>query len=203
MKITKELLKKYNQGKCTDAEKKEIELWLLVEDDHMTLSEEEFGDSIQNIKQKLHTTLFEHQSKSKVLPLYRTVMRYTAVACFIIAVFFAGRFSTTSNTSMAEAITEQQSNNLFVYGGDETHVKITGDVFSLQFNGSLKLNNDSKSKKTIKVGDNTYILIPKQTYYLMGNNHKSTLIADNTPHRSVPKIFSMLKGDFSIEPYIA
>ena len=195
MKITKELLQKYASGQCTIEEKQELHNWL---DQNETITE---GFNEEEISLELNrrwlaiSRKLNFSEESKVIPLYKKFIPYAAAACFVVAVFFAGRYSVLSNNIAVETNT-QESSNLLVYGGNGTCAKVPGDVFSLHFDGQLKLYNGSSSIKTVKVGDVTYSLKPLQTYILMGNNQKSSLIA--SVGFEDEQSFGGLKGDFSV-----
>ena len=60
----------------------------------------------------------------------------------------------------------------------------------------LKLFNGSKEIKTVTVGNKTYTLEPMKTYFLMGDNQKSSLIAGLYFGE---EDLAELKGDFGIK----
>ena len=92
MKITPELLKKYSEGNCTEDEIRLVESWLSSLDDDAVLSDKEIGDSIYNIRTKLHTTLSDSGSGSKVIPLYKKVMRYASAVIILLFVGVAAYY---------------------------------------------------------------------------------------------------------------
>lgn len=197
MKITTELLKKYASNTCSTQERQAVERWLTdtaAEVPQITDDQWEQADALMRIDIGKHLSFH----KKPVVPLYKKWIRYAAVACVAAAVFFAGRYSATENTSLiAQQTTAQESNNLLVYGGNGAYAKIPGNKFSLQFDGRLKLYNGSKEIKTVTVGDKTYTLEPMQSYILMGDNEKSSLIAD-LDFKLERVGLAKLKGDFGI-----
>ncbi|MEM0940424.1 MAG: hypothetical protein AAGI25_11660 [Bacteroidota bacterium] len=178
MEINKELLRRYADGECTNAEKKRVEDWLSERD---VISGEFDELEIQrefNVRWTAIESLMERDGGAKVIPLYKKLTRYAAVVCITVAIFVAGRYSTTPEINelvSQESTIEEQV--LVIYGGDGGYGKIPGDSFKLSFDGQLKLYNASNNIKTISVGQMTYILQPKKTYYLYGNVESSSMIA--------------------------
>ncbi|MEH6657352.1 hypothetical protein [Leeuwenhoekiella marinoflava] len=201
MKVDGKLLEKYYKGHCTKAEQKAVEKWLASDtfDDNQVLELPE-SESKEAHKQKIWKNISQVIDKPavKVVPLFKKLIRYAAVACVTATIFFVGRYSAIENTPpIALQTNAQGSNNLLVYGGNGTYAKIPGDAFSLQFDGQLKLYNGSEEVKTVTVGDKTYTLEPKQTYILMGDNEKSSLIAGL--YFELEDVgLAKLKGDFGI-----
>ncbi|MDO5968261.1 hypothetical protein Q4Q35_00435 [Flavivirga aquimarina] len=208
MKVDNTLLEKYYNGFCSKVEQDIVEKWLASNKfDNSNPLDLPTGESKEAHKKKIWQDISQSLPSTtvKIIPLYKKLTRYAAAACFIMGVFFAGRYSKINNTTIVaqEIAAKQKSHDLLVYGGNKAYAKIQGDTFNLQFDGRLKLYNSSTSVKTIKVSNVTYTLEPRQTYYLLGNNNKSTLIANNVRYDSAPEIFSVLKGDFSIKAYTA
>tara|TARA_R110002050_G_scaffold268550_1_gene410687 strand:+ start:31417 stop:32016 length:600 start_codon:yes stop_codon:yes gene_type:complete len=195
MKVDHKLLEKYYNGFCSKEEKNAVESWLASN----TFDDSEFidlpkGESKMTHKQKMWQDISQVVNKPvvKVIPLFKELTKYAAVACIIAAVFFAGRYSTTTNMAI------EPQNNLLVYGGNGTHAKIPGNEFSLQFDGQLKLFNGSKDIKKVTVGNKIYTLEPMKTYFLMGNNQKSSLVA-GLDFEIEERGLAQLKGDFGIK----
>ncbi|MEM6735503.1 MAG: FecR domain-containing protein [Bacteroidota bacterium] len=86
MIVTPDLLRKFSEGKCTHEEIRQIERWLSSEKDDAVLSDEEIGDSIENIRVKLNQTISDFQPGLKVVPLYKKAMRYAAVAIILFTI---------------------------------------------------------------------------------------------------------------------
>ncbi|MFH7010385.1 hypothetical protein ACHRV5_00850 [Flavobacterium sp. FlaQc-52] len=194
MKITPQILEKYAQGKCSETEVKLVEQWLDNPQDEEAVQNEHLFTNTQQqrVWRKLHKTIF---SKKGLI----SISRYAAAACFVGAVFFAGRQSAMANSAkLAQEIKIQEANNLFVYGGNGAYAKIPGNEFSLQFDGQLKLYNGSREIKTVKSGDKIHTLQPMKTYILMGNKQKTTLITGLDAEMEQGGL-GHLKGDFSIK----
>jgi hypothetical protein len=193
MKVDSKLLEKYYNGFCTKTEQEIVEKWLASDtfDTNETLNLPKKESKIAH-KQKMWQNISKVMDKPevKVVPLFKKLTKYAAVACFATTIFFAGRYSTTINTAA------EPQGNLLVYGGNGTHAKIPGNEFSLQFDGQLKLFNGSKEIKTVTVGNKTYTLEPMKTYFLMGDNQKSSLIAGLYFGE---EDLAELKGDFGIK----
>jgi hypothetical protein len=199
MRITEELLKSYSTDKCTSEEIKAVELWLSSEKYTIPdLSTSELAEVKSRTWSRLSPLLQEKETP--VIPLYKTLSRYVAAACIVITVFFAGRYSSDNTIAMNTDTVSLQSNNLLVYGGNGACAKLQGNAFSLEFDGQLKLYNGSASVKKVKVGNVTYTLQPRQSYFLMGNNQKSSLIAGlDFEMEQGSGSFGELKGDFGIK----
>lgn len=178
MKITTELLKKYALNACTAQEREAVDRWLADTDSDVPhISDEQWERANALMKMDIAKHVGTHHKT--IVPMHKKWMRYAVAACVAAAIFFVGRYSANEGTSaIAQQSTEQESNNLLVYGGNGAYAKIPGNEFSLQFDGRLKLYNGSKESKTVTVGNQTYTLKPRQIYILTGNNEKSSLVAD-------------------------
>ncbi|WP_438712048.1 hypothetical protein ACSTS3_06170 [Aquimarina muelleri] len=190
MKVTPKLIEKYLLKDCSEQEIKIVEQWIASnEQEQSTIS----NSNLEKMESEIWNSLYKNelQNTTKVIPLYKKAMRYAAVACVAGLIFFAGRFSTITNTTI------DPQNNLLVYGGNGTHAKIPGNEFSLQFDGQLKLFNGSKAIKTVIAGNKTYTLEPMQTYFLMGNNQNSSLIS--SINFVEEESLAQLKGNFGIK----
>ena len=87
MKITPELLKKYDEGKCTAEEKMAVEHWIGSTEKENT----HYSPSlIQKLKESTWTSLSENfdDGNSAMIPLHIRVMRYAAAAIILFAVGF-------------------------------------------------------------------------------------------------------------------
>ena len=193
IKVDNKLIKKYHLGLCSPQEEEAVSKWLESSEFNEELILESNVDHKQVMWQNISKDL--NLTGTKVVPLYKKVIKYASVACLIMGVFFAGRYSTT-DIPIYE-ITKVQQSTLLVYGGNGTYAKIPGDNFSLQFDGQLKLYNGSSSIKTVKVGNASYTLEPFKSYVLMGDIEKSSLIA-SLGFESMDE-YGGLKGDFSVK----
>jgi len=198
MRVDSELLQKYHAGLCTPEEEKTVESWLASGEylESLDLTETEKTAHKEHMWQQIIGAT--KHTQVKVIPLYKKIIQYAAAACFIIAVFFAGRISTFDSTPIVSKTSQNEQANFLVYGGNGAYAKIPGDEFNVQFDGQLKLFNGSTSDKTIIVGTTSYTLEPQQTYILMGNKQESSLIA-NIDFGVERGLYHDLKGDFSIK----
>ncbi|MEQ6118101.1 hypothetical protein [Reichenbachiella sp. MALMAid0571] len=196
MKVTSSLLRKYVAGLCTPQEAQEVESWMSSFEDDAVLSPEEIGNSPQIIRERLYGVLFGSGEKTPVIPLYKKLVKYVAAACIIFATFFGGRFS--ANTANANTIVDKSpKGHLYISGGKGTKGNLPGKVFKLQFDGTLRLYNSAMGQKSVQVGNTSFILESRQTYYLLGSIEKPNLINSDYLHINYDE-FGSPKGDFSI-----
>ncbi|MEM0941446.1 MAG: hypothetical protein AAGI25_16915 [Bacteroidota bacterium] len=191
MKVTRELLKRYGLGLCTEQERKEIEKWFDTLDDpssrlsksfRPTFDDELIWSKMSKKRPQLSKTL--NFKKAKNLLVFNSVVRYAAAACFALVVFFGGRFSVGTATA-SPTPKDPTANHLFIYGGDGAKGNLPGDAFEIDFDGTIKLYNNGLSNKTIIVGDSSFILESNRYYYLTGNIENANL-----------KGYSFSKSDF-------
>ncbi|WP_192348767.1 hypothetical protein [Algoriphagus sp. Y33] len=196
MKITSALLRKHVAGLCTRQEAQEVEIWISSLEDDAVLSPEEMGNSPQIIRERLYGSLFGSGENTPIMPLYKKLARYAAAAFIIFATFFGGRFSaSTANANMI--VDKSPKDHLYISGGNGTKGNLPGEVFKLQFDGTLRLYNSAMAQKSVQVGDTPFILEPRQTYYLLGTMEKPNLISSHTLYND-DNVFPTLAGDFSI-----
>ena len=197
MKLTEKLLEKYFLGKCTEEEKEFMEKWvnsLSEEDPELSLSDlqEMKKNSWNVIKERNQFSSVAYKSKRKNAALYRRVLRYSAAACLLIGLFYAGRLS---NPNIENDTQSKLSGMLHIYGGDRSYAQAEGERYNVLFDGALQLFNESNEVKTVFVGDKEYKIKPLQNYFLTGSNHNSHLV--NTYSRENNK--HSLKGNFTVK----
>ncbi|MEM0940249.1 MAG: hypothetical protein AAGI25_10750 [Bacteroidota bacterium] len=203
MKITKELLRRYGLGICTEEEKKAVEKWLdTPEYPSMRISTAEKpkadSDEIWSQLSKGRPQLEEPMSlmKARNIVLFKNVTKYAAAACILFATFFGGRFSAnTANAS--EPVDNYPEDHLYIFGRDDTEGHLKGNEFEIAFNGKIKLFNGAIGIKTINVGDTSFNLEPYQIYYLEGTL-KEPKLSNNNHSRDDLHNNEQLTGDFSI-----
>ncbi|MEM9830766.1 MAG: hypothetical protein AAF944_09010 [Bacteroidota bacterium] len=200
MKVTPELLRRYSRGECTEAEIQLVEHWLAFADDDAILSEEDIGNSPERIRDKLFPALFRTEgrpeTKVPVVPLYKRLMRYAAVACIAMVFFAVGQLSVTT-TYAKPMVNLEPKDLLYVYGMRNVHSTLSGEEFHVQIEGTIKLHNGSMAPKRITCGDQQFVLEPYHTYYLSGSDSAASLSDNSRFSDQGPGNFS-LKGDFSI-----
>ncbi|MEM9720057.1 MAG: FecR domain-containing protein [Bacteroidota bacterium] len=160
MKVTRELLEKYSRGECTADETAEIETWLSSVEDDSNLSEQEFGDSINNIRLKLHETLSDPKLKNKVIPLYKRVTRYAAAAVFLCVIGFSAYYFSPGGS-------KQTLNGVQVVSADQTVETRRGEKRTLRLpdGSTIRLNYESELKVSELFNDS------KRIVYLTGDAH--------------------------------
>ena len=202
MKVTKELLKRYGLGLCSEEEKKTIEEWIDTLDDpsmrlstniRPTVNKERLWNKIARQRPEVK----ERMSSAKVrnIILFQNALRYAAAACFVIAVFFVGRLSVTT-TYAKPNISRPGSGHLYIYGMNGASTHLPGEVFSVGFEGTIKLYNASANPKIIKIGDREFGLLGFQTYYVSGTQVEPEVQQIKGPQD--PVVYSNASGDYSI-----
>ena len=216
MIITKELLRRYHQGLCSEEERRAVERWLNATDDPSSdlnlISEKEFDHRKGLIWSKMSQVAPDLEVPSRInygknrsnelgqgktaTFLFKQFVRLSAAACIIFAVFFAGRLSV--NTGYANPVVDKTpKDHLFIYGGNGAKGNLPGQAFKVLFNGRLRLYNESQMTKRIQVGDQEFVLESYQIYYLSGSIEKPTLLSSKYfPNDHFENI--TLEGDFSI-----
>ncbi|MEM1216203.1 MAG: hypothetical protein AAGJ82_10985, partial [Bacteroidota bacterium] len=200
--INKRLLQKYFNGECSAAEKARVEAWLASDEPEAAplpfdeATKAAIKDSMwENITASMDVEGSDTDTDTPIIPLYSRTLRYAAAACLLIMVFFGGRFSVYATTSTTPAKSSQ--NHLYIAGGNGAQGHLPGDTFKVVFDGVLRLYNDGPVIKVIEVGDSTFTLVPKRTYYLRGSVKKPQLL--KTGDYAAPRNdFKNLRGDFSI-----
>ena len=159
MKITKNNLKKFNTASCSQEETSRINNWLLSnKDEHTNLTLEELSD----IKLDMWTSITDSTSaakKHKVIPLYKKVMRYVAVACLVLGLVSISEvelFKTSfMSTKMALANTTESSTQIETAGMNFTlipnsKVNVETNLITtksrVEFCGNMKIKNNTDSK---------------------------------------------------------
>ncbi|MEM6845823.1 MAG: hypothetical protein AAF632_26675 [Bacteroidota bacterium] len=194
MIITKELLRRFHEGLCTEEERRAVERWLSTPDDipaevdlDATRIFEESRESvwakITDMQSELTPSSREGEPR-KVIPLHRRVSRYAAVACIIIGIFAAG-FSTGFTFAKPSVDTVKQSKQLItssgllhIYGGNGVYGVVTEDHYRVEFEGRLALYNEAQHSKRIVCGEQEFTLEPRRTYYLSGSHRQAILVID-------------------------
>ena len=196
--VTAELLKKYIDGKCTAEETRMVESWLSSGDDDAILSDEEIGNSPEKIRARLYASLFSTESGTPVIPLYKKLIRYAAVACLVLVSYGAGYFSKPQNTIAETAVASAETKgHLIIYHNHGKTTKIPSGRYDLRFEGSLKLYNGSDDPMVVFCGAKTLLLEPWETYYLNGSDENHSL--DSGKHIANHDDFAQnLSGDFTV-----
>ncbi|MEM7509496.1 MAG: hypothetical protein AAF388_01105 [Bacteroidota bacterium] len=201
--INKALLQKYFNGDCSSAEKARVEAWLASDEYETTplpfdaTTKADIKSSMwKNITADMDSEGLATERDAPVVPLHRRVLRYAAAACLLIAVFFGGRISASYFNTKTKT-DKSPHDHLYIAGGNGAQGHLPGDYFKVKFDGTLRLYNDGLMPKTIEVGDTTFALLPKQTYYLEGSVERPQLLGIGS-YTYPDNDFQDLRGYFSI-----
>ena len=164
MKVTRELLRRYSQSKCTEAEIRIVENWLISADDDAFLSDEEIGNSPEKIKAKLFFSLFGSKQKVPLVPLYKKFTRYAAVACLVMLSFGVGYWMNPRNASgsggLEENVTAHQVAGLKYKATEHSKIVSISNVEEgetlLRFDGDLIIVNDGPTDQNLVVSSATH-----------------------------------------------
>ncbi|MEN1783793.1 MAG: hypothetical protein AAGF77_01530 [Bacteroidota bacterium] len=190
MKITEEMLRRYVQGKCTEKERIAIESWIPdISDITKRLSQSTLDNQSDLMWRFISHTINQSQNKEntqthwkrspKVISMYKKAVRLISAACIIFAAFLGGRAS--ANSGVTYIIKDKtQPERLYVFGGNGGKGSLPGDIFRIDFNGTLRLFNSTTKQQTILVGDSIFVLQSKRSYFLKGSTDHSTL-SEETP----------------------
>ncbi|MEM9833807.1 MAG: hypothetical protein AAF944_24470 [Bacteroidota bacterium] len=175
--VDSELLKKYHRGLCTDEEKQAVEQWLASGGFEGALDLPDSEKAAR--KQQIWQTIARRAgwTEPKVVPMYRRVARYAAVACIVFAAFFGGRFS-VSTANATNTVDKTPKDMLHIYGGNGAYAKMNADRYQLRFEGMLKLHNKAEQHKQIVCGEQEFTLEPHKTYFLSGSDRKAHLMTE-------------------------
>ena len=199
MKVTKELLERHGMGLCTKEEKKAVKEWFESLENPSAQDQAKVSQQIN--RERLWGRVTEiipalKNGGAPVIPMYQKITRYAAAACIIFAAFFCGRFS--ANTVNANPVpTDPTSEHLFYSGSYGAIGNLPGSTFKIDFEGAIRLFNNSKSPKTIQVGDTSLILPPHQHFYLMGDVQNPELKLKTNLS------FAEFGGDLPLEGYFS
>ncbi|MEM6841822.1 MAG: hypothetical protein AAF632_06325 [Bacteroidota bacterium] len=199
MKVTAELIRKYHLGQCSPEEAVAVERWLRSEsEEDSVLAEEELDKMADNVWQSVSSRL--DTGSAPAVPLYKKLTRYAAAACIIIGVFVAGLLTGfTYAEPLADTINnaEHLTDQLHIYGGDGAYGQIGGSRYRIEFEGVIKLENNSRKPKQVVCGEQEFTLQPQRTYFLSGSNQRAR-ITDNSYSPNPPDFQNELAGGFSI-----
>ncbi|MEM0940808.1 MAG: hypothetical protein AAGI25_13595 [Bacteroidota bacterium] len=202
MKITKELLKRHSMGLCSAEENKAVEEWFAVQDDEKIdlkiLDDEKFNPEEKIIWSQLSEAVPELTGyRGKTITLYRTIARYAAAACIIFLAFFGGRYS-TGTAKASPAPDDLTADHLFIFGYKGAIGNLPGNNFKIEFDGSLRLYNNSMAIKKINIGDTSFMLLSKKDHYLTGDTQNPELIVQDRNQFSFEKPV-LIESYFSIQ----
>lgn len=195
MEISRELLKKYALGTCTDRERKAVEDWLSLDEGYENIQYRELFESRKEIiQERIHKRLWPLETR--FWNYTKKGLRYSAAACILLVTFLGGRVSAKSNQP-TKSIVPELNEGLYIIGGNGAYGELPGERFRLEFDGRLRLFNASKTEQTIMVGDSIFGLDQGRAFILTGSTKMAEISAvDNNPIRD--KKANDTEGDFSL-----
>ncbi|MEM0940184.1 MAG: hypothetical protein AAF600_16495 [Bacteroidota bacterium] len=204
MKITRKLLERHGLGLCSEEERKAIERWFETLDDPSlnlrTDSTPEFEKEYTWSKMTQDLPELENRMSlqtAKRIQLFKNTLHYAAAACFVLVIFFGGRFSVDSATASPRP-ENPTADHLFIFGENGAKGNLPGDIFEIDFNGAVKLYNNSFISKTILVGDTSFVLESHRRYFLSGNLRAPIFENYSNSKTGRDNSSTPLVGDFSI-----
>ncbi|MGD1895052.1 MAG: hypothetical protein ACFB15_31220 [Cyclobacteriaceae bacterium] len=201
MIITKELLRRFHEGLCSEEERTAVEKWLRSTDDIPSVIDINYRREYEESKEAIWEKITEmgpdlassssESKRGKVVSLYQRISRYAAVACLIIGIcigYFASPPSAQADTVKKP---KHLTDLLYIYGGNGAYTKMNATRYRVKFEGRLKLYNDADQPKQLVCGEQEFTLEPHRAYFLSGSNQNALLTKDQGQPYS-------LEGDFSI-----
>ncbi|MEM6831886.1 MAG: FecR domain-containing protein, partial [Bacteroidota bacterium] len=171
MKITEALFKKYIEGECTEQEKRLVEEWLNSGEgtlsDFSTREVAQMKERTWEKLEKRHQFRLEvsgesafKESKATILPLYRKVFRYAAVAVMAISLGFTSYYflSTTGVDSGKPSVALEDYQTISNGRGQRKSVELPDGT-------TVWLNNDTQIKVPEEFSEEERIV------YLAGHAH--------------------------------
>tara|TARA_B100000809_G_C15135862_1_gene530528 strand:- start:3771 stop:4442 length:672 start_codon:yes stop_codon:yes gene_type:complete len=210
MKVDSKLLEKYHNGFCTKVEQDIVAKWLASNnfDDTNVLDLPKF-EVKQDHKEKIWKNIIVALDTPiiKVIPLYKKVMRYVAVACVVVSVVFMGadkiklldtNLALVNNTS--ETRTKTIVNGLELGLTKKSTANLNSTLYNhanqITFCGNMTIKNTTGSNLKIKVQStcNTNeviekVLIKNKKYYaftINDNNEDKLYIINRGQLKRMP-----------------
>lgn len=189
MQITSQLLQKYSEGKCSDAEKRAIEQWLqsnTVADDiikKQTIpdqTESKIWNNIQKSKSQLDSP------KRVSMDLYSKVARYAAAACVAIMIYLTGAllptpFDNETKRDLVEISPSIDKGSIYVSRLLKKSKRYSADNYIVNFRGAIRIYSTEKDQKTIVCNGEPFILQPHKYYFLIETRKGGIQILDEEP----------------------
>ncbi|MGD1895065.1 MAG: hypothetical protein ACFB15_31285 [Cyclobacteriaceae bacterium] len=219
MKISEELILRYYSGECSEEERQFVEKWLESSEDEPSKYSDEFISQIKEetwdkilsekinreqirseVSQELPTVKGQKlttKKDEKVVPMYKRIIRYAAVACLFIGTFFLGYIASPNAQADTIETSQQLTDVLHVYGGNDTYAKMDAARYRIKFEGTLSLYNGSQTPQQIVCGEQEFTLEPHRAYRLRGSDRKAYLAYESSDvyddHITLSGGFSILK----------
>ncbi|MEM1406583.1 MAG: FecR domain-containing protein [Bacteroidota bacterium] len=151
MKITPELLQRYQAKQCTPDEVKAVEQWLDTADDEPSFLT---GQQLQSMEQGIWENLepsYHKGAASQAIPLYRQVMRYAAAVVILFSIgfltyhYFVKPGQPDSDLAYLEAYTSVQTQR-----GQKRTVKLSdGSTIRMNYETEIRVPEKFEGKERI------------------------------------------------------
>ncbi|MEM9389503.1 MAG: FecR domain-containing protein [Bacteroidota bacterium] len=159
MKVTPELLKKYAEGKCTEAEKEFIENWLPGDVDIASeLSEEKVKHATAQMWQEI-TADIDDNPTSVTIPLYKRVMRYAAAVIILFTIGFFTHNYLTAPVEQGDLAYFEDYSSIHTQRGQKRTVKLSDG-------STIRMNYETEIKAPEKFeGDQRVVYLTGQAHF--------------------------------------
>lgn len=139
MKVTPELLKKYAEGKCTEAEKEFIENWLPGDVDITSeFSEEKVKHATAQMWQQI-TADIDDNPTSVTIPLYKRVMRYAAAVIILFTIGFFTHNYLTAPVAQGDLAYFEDYSSIHTQRGQKRTVTLSdGSTIRMNYETEIK-----------------------------------------------------------------
>jgi len=224
MKVDSKLLEKYYSGFCTNLEQTIVEEWLTASsfDDNEVLELPKNESKILH-KEKMWVDISKVLGKPtvKVIPLYKTVMRYVA-ACIIVCITIFGTrvidYSLIMEEEFAFVNTDDTMKKTNINGLElgltsKSSLNATSTIFhqtkEIAVCGNMIIKNTTKSNIKIKIhstcniNDSKEVVLRKgKNYYVftskVNNEEKLQIMNQNKVRNLLPRELRKLKTIFKV-----
>lgn len=175
MKITPELLERYQLGHCTPEEKMEVEQWLdATEYEPSQIPHDITKDMAGSVWKSLAEKMVNSPSKET---LFKQLRLYAAAACIAIGFFGLGYFRASTilisdSLTATMEVTSMSDELLYLSSHPDNIKKIAADKFEVEFDGILRLYNNSRETKEIVCVGETLMVPPGQVSFFMNTKTK-------------------------------
>ncbi|MEM6526120.1 MAG: FecR domain-containing protein [Bacteroidota bacterium] len=170
MKITPELLERYELGKCTPEERKFVEEWLddagYTPDDVSKESSKAMSDAVwKNVSAEMGV-----QKAGQVIPLHRRITRYAAAVILLGALSFLVYYLVSPNFSPTENQVADLYQNVQTKRGEKRTVKLP-DGSTIRMNYETEIRVPEKFEGTERV-----VYLKGHAHFEVARNEKKPFI---------------------------
>ncbi|WP_437921404.1 hypothetical protein [Sphingobacterium sp. LRF_L2] len=182
--VNKELLERFHQGNCSDAERKLVFQWLEMGDDEQLFLS---SDEMNNMEARLWQTIKPYKEKRNTIVIYR----FVGVAACLLLLFsllwnyndhHAPQFYTLKGKEMRELMVHGVNFRMLSGGDAQLVADKNGTVGNLTFCGAIEISNTSEKdmeyKLNLQCANSTFatknVTLKKgKTYIAMHNYYKT------------------------------